>query len=368
VSCQSGLVHADLGKAKMTKKRIVQVGLGGWGWSWVDIVIGSPQWELVGIVDRDRGVLNRAIQLHGLDPAAAFTSLEECGAAVRADAALIVVPPEWHAAVTCEAAALGWHCLVEKPIADTVADARLMIEATRRHGVTLMISQNYRFRRAAETVRRLVADGAVGEIGLAYIMFQKAPPFTGFRTTMQQPLITDMAVHHFDQIRGLLNLEAASMSATTCNPSWSWFEGDAVANVVFNMTNGARVIYTGSWVSRGWETTWDGDWRIQGSEGEIHWANNRVSLFPRDIFKSVFRPGAQEREGKLDIDLVKLDHEDRSASLAEFFSALNEGRVPVTSGSDNLHSLAMVLGAQQSASTGASVSLAQLLADGAPVT
>ena len=54
----------------MTKKRIVQVGLGGWGWSWVDIVIGSPQWELVGIVDRDRGVLNRAIQLHGLDPAA----------------------------------------------------------------------------------------------------------------------------------------------------------------------------------------------------------------------------------------------------------------------------------------------------------
>jgi predicted dehydrogenase len=42
-----------------------------------------------------------------------------------------------------------------------------MIEATRRRGVTLMISQNYRFRRAAETVRRLVADGAVGEIGLA---------------------------------------------------------------------------------------------------------------------------------------------------------------------------------------------------------
>jgi predicted dehydrogenase len=343
--------------------RIVQVGLGGWGWSWVDVVWGSPHWELVGIVDRDRATLDRAISQNGLDPAIAFTSVAECGEMVQADAALIVVPPELHAAVTREVAALGWHCLVEKPIADSVADARAMIADTERHGVTLMISQNYRFRRAAETVRRLVLGGAIGEVGVVYITFQKAPRFTGFRTTMEQPLITDMAVHHFDEIRGLLGLEPESVSATSFNPSWSWFAGDAAANVVFTMKGGARVIYTGSWISRGWETSWDGDWRIQGEAGEIHWANNRVTLDPHDVFRSVFQAGAREVEGKLEVDLVGLDHEDRTASLAEFAAALMERRLPVTSGQDNVRSLAMVLAAREAATTGRIVDVSRLLAD-----
>ena len=348
----------------MNRMRIVQIGLGGWGWSWVDVVLGSPQWELVGIVDRDRATLDRAISEHGLDPARAFNSVAECGAMVQADAALIVVPPEWHAAVTREAAALGWHCLVEKPIADCVADARAMIADSERRGVTLMISQNYRFRRAAETVRRLVRGGSVGRIGAVYINFQKAPPFTGFRASMQQPLITDMAVHHFDQIRGLLGLEPENVAATSFNPSWSWFAGDAVANVVFTMSGGARVIYTGSWISRGWETTWDGDWRIQGDAGEIHWANNRVTLDTHDVFRSVFQAGAREVDGKLEVDLVALEHEDRTASLAEFATAIVERRLPVTSGQDNLRSLAMVLASREAAMTGRSVAISDLLADG----
>ena len=250
---------------------------------------------------------------------------------------------------------------MEKPIAGSVADAASMIAVAERHGVALMVSQNYRFRRAAETVRRLVELGVIGDIGTVYINFQKSPPFSGFRAEMEQPLITDMAVHHFDQIRGVLGLEPEAVTASSWNPPWTWFKGDAAANVVFRMRGGARVVYTGSWVSRGWQTTWDGDWHIQGSSGEIHWAENRVTILPSDVFTSVFVPGARETEGRILADLVELDHEDRAASLAELAQALAAGRSPAPSGRDNIRSLAMVLAARQAAASGGMVRVADVL-------
>jgi predicted dehydrogenase len=345
----------------MERNQIIQVGAGGWGFSWLDIVQASPHWQLAAVVDRDPATLQRALQRAGLSASAGFTTLEAAVEAVDAAAALIVTPPETHAPVALAAAAHGLHCLVEKPIAGSVADAGAMVDAAERHGVALMVSQNYRFRRAAQTVRRLVQSRVIGDIGTVYINFQKAPPFTGFRAEMEQPLITDMAVHHFDQIRGLLGLEPEAVTATSWNPPWTWFKGDAAANVVFRMQCGARVIYTGSWVSRGWQTTWDGDWHIQGSGGEIHWADNRVAILPNDVFTSVFVPGARETEGRIMADLVELAHEDRSASLAEFAQALAAGRVPEPSGRDNMRSLAMVLGARQAAATGETVRIADIV-------
>jgi predicted dehydrogenase len=130
------------------------------------------------------------------------------------------------------------------------------------------------------------------------------------------------------------------------------------------MTNGARVVYTGSWVSRGWQTTWDGDWRIQGSEGEIHWADNEVHIHPGNVFTSVFVRGAREtRGGRMIVDLAELAQEDRWASLTEFAAAIREGREPATSGADNLRTLAMVLGARRSIETGQPVAIADVLAE-----
>nr|MDQ2802187.1 hypothetical protein [Pseudomonadota bacterium] len=100
---------------------------------------------------------------------------------------------------------------------------------------------------------------------------------------------------------------------------------------------------------------------IQGSGGEIHWADNRVVILPNDVFTSVFIPGARETEGRILADLVELEHEDRAASLAEFAQALAAGRPPQPSGRDNIRSLAMVLGARQAASTGALVRIADIL-------
>jgi len=349
-------------KSVADRLKIVQVGLGGWGWSWTDIVKASAEWDLVAVVDIDEQRLRHAAQHHGLKDEQLHKTLASAFAATRPDACLVVVPPEVHAPVTIEAARLGLHCLVEKPIADTVAAAKAMVAAASKAGVRLMVNQNYRFRRAPRTVRRLVREGLVGEIGSVTIQFQKAANFGGgFREKMAHPLILDMAIHHFDQLRGSLGFEPAEVTAKSWNPKWSWFDGDACANVVFRSESGAVAVYSGSWVSQGWQTTWDGDWRIQGTEGELHWSDNRVTLLPKSVFTSVFVPGAREAQGRLGFDLEPMESEDRLASLASFHAAVVSGSEAETSGSDNLKTLATVLAARLSVERGETVTLAEVL-------
>jgi predicted dehydrogenase len=344
--------------------KIIQVGLGGWGWSWTQVVLDSPHWELAAIVDLNEELLSKACDTYKLDPKNAFKSLKEAVAHVKADAALVVVPPDFHAQVAIEAFENKLDAMIEKPLAGSVADSFKIVEAAKKHGRKVMVSQNYRFKRAPQTVKSVLQQDVIGKIGSVFINFQKNPPFTGFRLKMDEPLIYDMAVHHFDQIRGILGLEPVSVTAVSWNPDWSIFDGNAVANALFEMEGGVIVTYTGSWVSRGWETTWDGDWRIQGDDGEIHWANNQVAVRPINLFKTVFMKGAVESDGQLMVDLKELPEEERWASLAEFANAIRENREPETSGSDNLKSFAMVLGAIESAKTGKKVLMKDILKNG----
>ncbi|MEO2077400.1 MAG: Gfo/Idh/MocA family oxidoreductase [Bacillus sp. (in: firmicutes)] len=341
--------------------RIIQVGLGGWGWSWTQVVLDSPHWELAAIVDINPELLDKACNHYKINPSVAFQNLSEAVKEVKADAVLILVPPNFHADIALEAFENKLHCIVEKPLAGTFEDCQKIVEAAERSGCKLMVSQNYRYKRAPQTVKKIIKENVIGELGSVYINFQKSPQFTGFRTEMEEPLIIDMAIHHFDQVRGILGLEPVSIKAQSWNPKWSWFKGNAVASVIFEMSNGSVVSYTGSWVSKGWETTWDGDWRIQGEDGEIVWANNEVVIKPHDIFKSVFMKGARESNGELFVDLIDLEAEERWASLQEFAEAIHENREPETSGRDNLKSLAMVLGAVQSVKTGEKVFIDDLL-------
>ena len=329
--------------------RLIQVGCGGWGWSWIEIVQRSKLWNLQGIVDVSPFVLEKAQRTYGLAKDRTFTSLEGALRNVEADAALIVVPPKLHAPVAEEALSLGLHCLVEKPLADSVLDANRIVAAGKNGRKKVMVSQNYRFKRAPQTVKTVLQTGVIGEIGTVYLNFQKAPPFTGFRVEMEEPVLTDFCIHHFDQMRGILGLEPVRISARSWNPKWSIFAGNAVASVIIEMQNQAVVVYNASWVSQGWETTWDGDWRIQGDGGEIHWANNEIAIRPKDLFKTVFMDGAVEREGILQANLLPMEVEERQAVLAEFANSILEDREPETNAFDNLRSMAMVLASVDSA-------------------
>jgi predicted dehydrogenase len=247
----------------------------------------------------------------------------------------------------------GLDCLVEKPLAPSLGEAAEVVHRAKELGRRLMVTQSFRFKRGPQTVRRLIEEGAVGEIESVNVRFSKAPPFTGFRAEMEEPLIVDMSIHHFDFIRGILGLEPDRVRARSFSPSWSWFAGNAVAHVEMTTPTGANVLYSGSWVSRSRETTWDASWEIEGTGGSILWAHNRVEYRPENFGLTVYRKNSLEiGEGVMEVPLVELPAEEREGTLTEFIAAQREEREPQASGEDNLRSLALVFGAVESTKNG----------------
>ena len=81
---------------------------------------------------------------------------------------------------------------------------------------------------------------------------------------MPFPLLIDMAIHQFDLARDLIGSEPVAVYCNSYNPSWSWFAGDAAAQVQFEFAGGSRFSFSGSWCSPGLETSWNGEWRVSG--------------------------------------------------------------------------------------------------------
>jgi predicted dehydrogenase len=341
--------------------KMIQIGAGGWGWSWIQILLDSPYWDLEGLVIRNKNTKNRVLEHFGISKDRVFDSIDKAMDAVRADAALVVVPPEAHTEVTENALSHGLHCLVEKPIAPTIVEARKMVDSASAKGLKLMIAQNYRFKRAPQTVKQILQNKIIGEIGSVFVNFQKSTHFTGFRTQMEEPLIIDLSIHHFDHMRGILGLEPVRVTAHSWNPAWSWFKGNPVATIIFEMETGAVVTYTGNWVSQGWETTWDADWNVQATEGELVWSQNQVFFRSNDVMKEVFTKFSVETHKKHRADLVTMPAEDRYAVLLEFANAIRENRDPETSGKDNIITFAMVVAACRSVREKRPVSIEEVL-------
>ena len=83
------------------------------------------------------------------------------------DVVLVATPPEFHAAQAIAALDAGKHVLSEVPAAHTLEECFRLLGAAERataRGVKYMLAENYRYRDAAEVVKRMAEDGKFGEI------------------------------------------------------------------------------------------------------------------------------------------------------------------------------------------------------------
>ena len=73
-------------------------------------------------------------------------------------------PGDTHRDIALAALAAGKHVVCEKPLANTLREAREMVEASRRSNRVHMTVFNYRYLPAVQLAKRLVADGVIGRV------------------------------------------------------------------------------------------------------------------------------------------------------------------------------------------------------------
>ncbi len=76
----------------------------------------------------------------------------------------IATPGDTHAAIAIAAAEHGKHVFCEKPLANTLAESRAMLEAVNKAGVVGMVNFNYRRVPAVQLAKSLISSGRLGKI------------------------------------------------------------------------------------------------------------------------------------------------------------------------------------------------------------
>jgi predicted dehydrogenase len=114
------------------------------------------------ICGRNRTAIRKAAKKLGWEEWA--TDWREVVSREDIDIVDVSTPGETHAPIAIEAARAGKAILCEKPLANTVGEARQMLAAVRKAGVVNMLCHNYRRAPAAMLARELVASGKLGKI------------------------------------------------------------------------------------------------------------------------------------------------------------------------------------------------------------
>ncbi len=333
---------------------VVVVGAGAMGKEWLRMLARSSAARVVGVVDLDLELAASAVSLAGLEDVAIGASVVDVAERSGALAVINVTVPGAHRVVNEQALRAGLPVLCEKPLAPTVAEALRQVAMTDVTGGLLVVSQSRRYFNRLAAFRSAVRD--LGPLAVVNAQFFHEDHEPGFREKMAHPLLVDMSIHHFDQLRYLAVDEPVAVRCSSWNPPWSWFAGDAAASAEFELASGARFVYSGSRCTPGLQTSYNADWRVYGERGAVRWDGDDLVMADGDEAIVEIPTGPEGIEG----------------SLEQFVAALRAGVTPNNEVRANVRSLAMVEGAIRSSEVGGErividelleSSLAQAIAD-----
>lgn len=336
--------------------RIVVAGCGGMSNKWIENTAQRNNAAIVGLVDIIEANAQKMAERHGLS-VPVFTDLSAAIAETGANLVFDVTIPSSHKHIVTAALKAGCHVFGEKPMAETMEDASQLLHMAEQTGKAYSVMQNRRYLRNIRSFRSIIADRIIGEPGSIHADFFLGPHFGGFREVMDSPLILDMAIHTFDQARFISGADPVSVYCHEYNPPGSWYQGNASAFCIFEMSDGSVFTYRGSWCAEGLNTSWESDWRVMGSLGSIRWDGTGLPMAEK-----VSEPGAPgfiRPLQNVQVEAAWEGREGHDGCLDEMFEALETGRLAETDCRDNIKSLAMVFGALESAKSGKKVRIGQ---------
>ncbi len=253
--------------------RTAVIGVGRIGSAHARIYASLQGVELVAIADP----ADKARELAGELGCAATADCRSL--AGKVDAVSVAVPTSLHAEVAGFFLERGVHCLVEKPLARTSAEARRLVELADSHGVKLQVGHVERFNAAVAEAAKHIADPL-------YVEASRVSPFP-FRSA-DVGVIMDLMIHDIDLILHLVGSEVADVRAAGA-PILS--EKEDVASARIEFASGAVANVTAS----------------------------------RVAFKTERRMRIFSRDGYVSVDLL-----NRTVTLARKREALASGRIRIS--------------------------------------
>lgn len=351
--------------------------------SYVGCFRSLPGVELLGLADEDEARGAEFAKRYGLEFFGSYGKLLDAGP----DAVVVTSENAGHRRPAEMAAARGVHILCEKPLATTAEDARAIVEAARAAGVVLMTAFPMRFSVSVKMVRDQLAAGALG----APLCFNgsnqgQLPPKD--RAWFTDPVlagggaVTDHLVHLADILRWYLGREAVEVYAVAnriFHADEAAVETGAIVSIRFD--GGVFATIDCSWSRPENWPSWGGlsfDMITDRGGVRVDPFRQNLTVFGAKSPESAGADGAGSREAGRDWAAASghggsagapkwhfWGSDADQAMIAEFVSAVREGRAPAVTGEDGLAAVEIVEAAYQSIREGRPVVPGSINAAGA---
>ena len=268
----------------------------------------------------------------------AFGSLDEILAQRDFEVAVVCTPTSVRRATVEALAAAGKHVFVEKPMADSLAEAEQIVAACERAGVMLAVNQNYRYHYPFDTARDVIRAGTIGRVVSILQQDLMLRQDSGWRTQMPRHALSVMGIHWFDGFRWILEAEPVSLLAEIASSEAIDCAGETDAAVQMLFDQGTMVSYVQSFASfiKRTETI------INGELGTLVLDYSGAVLYDRDHRTAPVRTWENSNRGANKPRATFID-------IEQLFTALEQGGEPDNNGRDNLRTVALLEAAYRSA-------------------
>jgi scyllo-inositol 2-dehydrogenase (NADP+) len=163
------------------------------------LLAALPEFEVTAVVTRDQG---RAAEVARLHPGARVVGSVAELDALDLDVVVVASPPALHVEHAAAALRAGRHVVVDKPFAPTAAAAQELLDLAAASSGRLTVFQNRRYDGDFRTVRRLVAEGALGRVLRFESRFEWFKPVDRAGWKSSGPgsgILLDLGTHLVDQ-------------------------------------------------------------------------------------------------------------------------------------------------------------------------
>lgn len=299
----------------MKKIRAAVIGVGYLGRFHAQKYAQAAGCELLAVVDARQDARESVAAEVGTQAVADYHELLG-----KVDAVSVVTPTPAHFPITRDFLAAGAHVLVEKPITETVAEARELIELAARHERVLQVGHLERFNAAI-----LAAEPHLRSP--RFVECHRLAPYRERGTDVN--VVLDLMIHDIDIVQTIVGAPVTSIDAVG-TPVFS--EEIDIANARIHFANGCVANATASRVSMKTER------KMRIFEDDAY-----LSLdLQQKILTLIRKRTAAEPAGPLPVIIEEqnLDQGDAlKAEIESFLDCIRSGRAPVVSGQAGLMAL-----------------------------
>ena len=287
--------------------------------------------------------------------AQAVTSWQEVVDREDIDAVDVCLPHYLHAPVVIAAAQARKHVLVEKPFATNLAEAMAMVNAADQAGTVLMVGQHQRYVSDHRHIKALLDEGVIGRVLAVRVdsnqllgdhypsghwLFSRAQAGGG--------IVISVAVHKIDLLRYLLGEIRRVASFQSVSGLNTGMEGEDIAAISLEFENGTvgEGFFTFAARHRPMPvTTYPFElFVLYGEQGMIH------NIQGWHVYSTRVK---EYSTGPTRLDIPSQEYAyGFDCEIRHFLECIETGAEPISSGRENLGTMAVIEAIYQSAKTG----------------